>query len=65
LQLLDNFQILSINTNKTPHCCGVAHLCFEKIADKDDSTMTADGIKVLDAIGQFDESKEILAELGE
>ena len=45
--------------------CGVAHFCFGKIADKDDPTMTVDGIKALDATGQFDENKEMLAELGE
>ncbi len=45
--------------------CDVAHLCFEKIAYEDDSTMTVDGIKALDAMGKFDENKEMLAELAE
>jgi len=45
--------------------CGVAHFCTEKIADKDDSTMTVDGIKALDEMGQFDENKEMLAEVVE
>lgn len=45
--------------------CGVAHLCLGKIADKDDPTMTVDGIKALDATGKFDENKEMLAELAE
>ena len=43
--------------------CGVAHLCIEKSAD--DSTMTVDGIKALDATGYFNENKEMLAEVVE
>ena len=42
---------------------GIAHCCFSKIADIDDPTMTVDGIKALDAIGKFDENKEMLTEL--
>lgn len=41
----------------------VAHLCLEKIADKDDPTMTVDGVKALKATGQFDQNKEMFAEL--
>ena len=42
--------------------CGVAHLCMENIADNDNVIMTQDGIKALDAIGRFDENKEMLLE---
>lgn len=42
--------------------CGVAHFCMETSAVNDDGTMTPDGIKALDAIGRFDENKEILIE---
>ena len=42
--------------------CGVAHICVETSADNDDGTMTPDGIKALDAIGRFDENKEMLIE---
>lgn len=42
--------------------CGVAHFCMDKTADSDDGTMTSDGIKALDAIGHFDERKELLME---
>lgn len=42
--------------------CGVAHFCVETSADNDDGTMTPDGIKALDAIGHFDENKEMLLE---
>lgn len=42
--------------------CGVARFCVETSADNDDGTMTPDGIKALDAIGRFDENKEMLLE---
>ena len=42
--------------------CGVAHFCVETSTDNDDGTMTSDGIKALDAIGRFDENKEMLIE---
>jgi len=42
--------------------CGVAHYCVDANADNDDGTMTPDGIKALDAIGRFDENKEMLLE---
>ena len=42
--------------------CGVAHFCVETSADNDDGTMTSDGIKALDAIGRFDENKDMLIE---
>ncbi len=45
--------------------CGVAHFCMNAMADYDDGTMTADGIRALDAIGRFDEDKEILLEVNE
>lgn len=41
--------------------CGVAHSCVETSADND-GIMTPDGIKALDAIGRFDENKEMLLE---
>lgn len=42
--------------------CGVAHFCVETSADNDDGTMTPEGIKALDAMGHFDENKEMLLE---
>ncbi len=42
--------------------CGVAHFCMDTIADNDTGTMTLDGIRALDAIGRFDENKEMLLE---
>lgn len=42
--------------------CRVAHFCVQTSADNDDGTMTPDGIKALDAIGRFDENKEMLLE---
>ena len=42
--------------------CGVAYFCVGTSADNNDGTMTADGIKALDAIGRFDETKEMLLE---
>ena len=42
--------------------CDVAYFCTSKIAEKDDFTMTIDGIKALDKVGRFDECKEIMLE---
>lgn len=41
----------------------VALCCSSKIAVNDDPTMTVDGIKTMDTLGQFDESKKELAEM--
>ncbi len=43
--------------------CGLAYCASSKMANKDDSTMTVDGIKTLDSIGEFDEVKEMLTEV--
>lgn len=45
--------------------CGIAYYHTGKKADKDDSTMTIDGIKTLDTMGIFDGIKEMLVEVNE
>lgn len=45
--------------------CGIAHFCFDKTLEKDDPTMTVDGIKALDTTCHFDEYKELLADVDE
>lgn len=45
--------------------CGTAYYHTGKMADKDDSTMTIDGVKTLDTMGTFDEIKEMLLEVKE
>jgi hypothetical protein len=42
--------------------CDVAYFCTGKIAEKDDPTMTVDGIKALDRAGRFDKCKELMLE---
>jgi hypothetical protein len=42
--------------------CDVAYSCTGKIAEKDDPTMTVDGIKALDRAGRFDKCKELMLE---
>lgn len=43
--------------------CGVALFHSASYSGKDDPTMTYDGIRTLDAVGEFDENKEELCTL--